>query len=152
MSPFHRQTLNLSILIISRFGDLQPASALLSKVKTKSAGRFESNFHSFSHSQLFFPTDFSHHVILPSLPPPYEIEVWLQGTNSHAENSPCLTSSHWHFWYALRGKSGMLTPREQISLRNFFPGEQNRVKQIMQICILMEPRDKKRRPKLGYGW
>lgn len=33
----------------------------------------------------------------------------------------------------------MLTPRERTnSLRNCFPGEQNGVRQMMQICILME--------------
>lgn len=143
--------MNLSILTISRFGDLRQASALLfPKCTPSQLEDLKAAFWSFSCSQLFFPTDFSHHVILPSLPPPCKIEVWLQGTNPHAENSPCLTSSHWHFWYAFRGKYGMLTPRERTnSLRNFFPGEQNRVKQMMQICILVGQADKKRRQKQG---
>ena len=48
------------------------------------------------------------------------------------------------------GISGMLTPRERkSSLRNFFPGEQSRVKQMMQICIRVGQMDKKRRPKQG---
>lgn len=142
--PSSQEKFELKHLNYSQFWEPETSiHSALSKMRTKLAGRFESTIYSFSCSQLFSPTDFSHHVILPLLPPPCKTEVWLQGANSHADNSPCLTSSNWHFWYAFWGKTGILSPRERTSsLRNFFPGEQNGARQTMQISSVVGHADK----------
>lgn len=75
--------------------------------ETKSAGRFESSFLEFFPVVSYSSHKFFHHVMLLSLPPPCKIEVWLQGTNSHAENP--------HAAHQAIGISGMLTPRERTS-------------------------------------